>query len=234
MRNIRRSAKVEGLIRKEGHELPPDAIREMIINAHCHRNFLDDSCVQVALYDDRLEVTSPGGLCMGLTLEEALDGRSRQRNRAIAEAFNQMGLIEAWGNGLRSIRKEAAEYGLPDPQFVEMPETFRVNLYRKKIPMEDRSNIGDASVMHRKNIEESSEEDESSVLLQMNHTQRLIIDCLRQDPHITGAQLAERVGISQRNIESNMQKLKKQGIVIRRGSTKSGFWEVLVNYSEGI
>ena len=88
--------------------------------------------------------------------------------------------------------------------------------------------------MHRKNIEESSEEDESSVLLQMNHTQRLIIDCLRQDPHITGAQLAERVGISQRNIESNMQKLKKQGIVIRRGSTKSGFWEVLVNYSEGI
>lgn len=55
LRNIRRSAKVEGLVRREKHELPPAAIREMIINAHCHRNFLDPSCVQVALYDDRLE-----------------------------------------------------------------------------------------------------------------------------------------------------------------------------------
>ena len=82
LRNIRRSAKVEGLIRREQHELPPDAIREMIINAHCHRNFLDAACVQVALYDDRLEVTSPGGLCYGLTLQEALNGRSRHRNRA--------------------------------------------------------------------------------------------------------------------------------------------------------
>lgn len=82
LRNIRRSAKVEGLIRREEHELPPNAIREMIINAHCHRNFLDEACIQVALFDDRLEVTSPGGLCYGLTLEEALSGRSRQRNRA--------------------------------------------------------------------------------------------------------------------------------------------------------
>ena len=42
----------------------------MIINAHCHRNLLDESCIQVAVYDDRLEVTSPGGLYNGLTYEE--------------------------------------------------------------------------------------------------------------------------------------------------------------------
>ena len=44
------------------YELPPEAIREMIINAHCHCNLLDESCIQVAIYDDRLEVTSPGGI----------------------------------------------------------------------------------------------------------------------------------------------------------------------------
>ena len=43
-------------MRKEKYELPPEAIREMIINAHCHRNILDESCIQVAIYDDRLEV----------------------------------------------------------------------------------------------------------------------------------------------------------------------------------
>ena len=60
LRNIRLGATIDGLVRKEKYELPPEAIREMIINAHCHRNLLDESCIQVAVYDDRLEVTSPG------------------------------------------------------------------------------------------------------------------------------------------------------------------------------
>ena len=50
--------KRQGLVRKEKYELPPEAIREMIINAHCHRNLLDESCIQVAVYDDRLEAVS--------------------------------------------------------------------------------------------------------------------------------------------------------------------------------
>ena len=65
LRNIRLGATIDGLVRKEKYELPPEAIREMIINAHCHRNLLDESCIQVAVYDDRLEVTSPGGLYNG-------------------------------------------------------------------------------------------------------------------------------------------------------------------------
>ncbi len=59
-------ARIEGLVRKEAYELPVEAIREMIVNAHCHRNLADASCVQVAVYDDRLEVTSPGDFIMGL------------------------------------------------------------------------------------------------------------------------------------------------------------------------
>ncbi len=59
LRNIRLGATIDGLVRKESYELPLEAIREMIINAHCHRNLIDDSCIQVAIYDDRLEVSSP-------------------------------------------------------------------------------------------------------------------------------------------------------------------------------
>ena len=52
LRNIRLGATIDGLVRKEKYELPPEAIREMIINAHCHRNLLDESCIQVAIYDN--------------------------------------------------------------------------------------------------------------------------------------------------------------------------------------
>lgn len=61
LRNIRLGVKLDGLIRKESYELPIEAIREVIVNAHCHRNLTYESCVQVAIYDDRLEVTSPLG-----------------------------------------------------------------------------------------------------------------------------------------------------------------------------
>lgn len=131
LRNIKLGVQIDGLFRKESYELPVDAIREMIVNAHCHRNFTDESCVQVAIYDDRLEVTSPGGLYNGLTFEEALQGHSKLRNRVIANIFSQIGLIEAWGTGLQRIQNAAKAYGLIKPEFIEMPESFRVNLFRK-------------------------------------------------------------------------------------------------------
>ena len=81
LRHINHSAEIDGLVRKDRYELPVGAIREMIINAVCHRNYMDNSYVQVAIYDDRLEVTSPGMLYGGLTLEEAISGRSKIRNR---------------------------------------------------------------------------------------------------------------------------------------------------------
>ena len=228
LRNIRRSAKVEGLIRREGHELPPDAIREMIINAHCHRNFLDNSCVQVALYDDRLEVTSPGGLCYGLTLEEAISGRSKQRNRIVAEVFNQMGLIEAWGTGLGNIRKAAKEYSLPEPQFIEMTGTFRVNLFRGLSPMEDRQKIGKTSAKNLKSIGETSVKARKSIGVELNATQKSIIDLLSENVQMSGTELAERIGISKRNIETNIKKLKEKGILVRHGSARAGYWEICI------
>ena len=115
---------IDGLIRKEKYELPPEAIREMIINAHCHRNLLDESCIQVAIYDDRLEVTSPGGLYNGLTYEEVMNGHSKIRNKGIANIFSQMGLVEAWGSGIRRIFNAAEEYGLPKPKFQEFDNMF--------------------------------------------------------------------------------------------------------------
>ena len=229
LRNIRLGATIDGLVRKEKYELPPEAIREMIINAHCHRNLLDESCVQIAIYDDRLEVTSPGGLYNGLTYEEVMNGHSKIRNKGIANIFSQMGLVEAWGSGIKRILNEAEEYGLPKPRFQEFDNMFRVELFRNPSPMTDdkekhRRSIGEASEKHRRSIGEASEKQRKADL---NDTQQKIVKLLSENPQLSAVKLAEKIGVASRNIENNIKMLKEYGILIRHGSPKNGYWEIV-------
>ena len=224
LRNIRLGATIDGLVRKEKYELPPEAIREMIINAHCHRNLLDESCIQVAVYDDRLEVTSPGGLYNGLTYEEVMNGHSKIRNKAIANIFSQMGLVEAWGSGVKRILNAAKEYGLPEPKFQEFDNMFRVELFRNSLPMtSENKHIGETSEKHRRNIGETSEK---HGIVELNSTQQEIVKLLLENNQLSAAKLAEKIGVASRNIESNIKKLKEFGILVRHGSPKNGYWEV--------
>jgi predicted HTH transcriptional regulator len=131
LRHIDMGAEIEGEYRKDVYELPISAIREMIANAVLHRSYLDKSCVQVCLYDDRLEVSSPGMLYGGLDLKTAKLGKSTCRNEVIAEAFHYMHIVEAWGTGLPRIINRCKEYGLPDPLFEEFGDGFKVTLFRK-------------------------------------------------------------------------------------------------------
>ncbi len=235
LRNIRLGAIIDGLVRKEKYELPPEAIREMIINAHCHRNLLDESCIQVAVYDDRLEVTSPGGLYNGVTYEEIMSGHSKIRNKGIANIFGQMGLVEAWGSGIKRIFNAASEYGLPTPKIQEFDNMFRVELYRDSFSMASEDfNIGEVSEKYRRRIGETSEKHrrsigETSEKIKLNDTQKKIVEWLSINNQLSASKLAEKIGISRRNIEINLRKLKEYGILIRHGSPKNGYWEVIEN-----
>ncbi len=117
-------------VRRDVYELPLWPIREVITNAVLHRNYLSSGNVQVALYDDRLEISSPGSLPRGLTLKQALGGRSECRNKALAQAFRYMKLIEGWGSGLPRVISDTVAYGLREPEFIDMDNTIRVNFYR--------------------------------------------------------------------------------------------------------
>lgn len=238
LRNIRLGSTINGLVRKEAYELPLEAIREMIINAHCHRNLTDDSCIQVAIYDDRLEVSSPGGLYNGLTYEELMNGHSKIRNRAIANVFNKMGFVESWGTGVKRIISAAENYGLPVPRFEVYDNMFRVNLYRNVFSTEERRNIGETSEKHRRSIGETSEKhrrntgeasekywDDSRDKL--NDTQKQILDLISKDARLSAKKMAEIIGISSRNVEANIKKLKGYGILIRHGSPKKGYWKIV-------
>ena len=202
-----------------------ERMREMIINAHCHRNLLDESCIQVAVYDDRLEVTSPGGLYNGLTYEEVMNGHSKIRNKGIANIFSQMGLVEAWGSGIKRILNAAEEYGLLKPRFQEFDNMFRVELFRNSFPMtNEKENIRETSEKHRRSIGEASE---VVWRTDLNDTQQKIIKLLSEDHQLSAVKLAEKIGVASRNIENNIKKLKEYGILIRHGSPKNGYWEIV-------
>lgn len=123
-------AEINGLVRTDTYELPTEAIREAIVNAMTHKNFLDRSCVQVAVYDDRVEITSPGMLYGGLTIEQIKEGGSKIRNRCIAEVFSRMKIIESWGTGIKRMFSSCKEYGIREAELLEIGDSFRVNLYR--------------------------------------------------------------------------------------------------------
>lgn len=131
LRHIDMGAEIDGIYRSDSYELPVSAIREMIANAITHRSYLHKSCIQVCVFDDRVEVLSPGMLYDGLDLETAKRGKSTCRNEAIAEAFHYMHIVEAWGTGIPRIISRCKEYGLQEPLFEEYGDGFKVTIFRK-------------------------------------------------------------------------------------------------------
>ena len=131
LRHVDMGVEIDGIYRSDSYELPVSAIREMIANAVIHRSYLDKSCIQVSIFDDRLEVLSPGMLYNGLDLETAKIGKSTCRNEVIAEAFHYMHIIEAWGTGIPRIINRCKEYGLAEPLFEEFGNGFKVTIFRK-------------------------------------------------------------------------------------------------------
>ena len=138
LRNINMGSEINGFYRTDIYELPTDCIREMICNAVAHRSYLHPSSIQVAVYDDRVEVTSPGMLFGSLRLQDIREGISIPRNRALVYAFTYMNIMEHWGSGIPRIIRRCKELGLEDPELVEIAGSFRINLFRYP----DKTRIG--------------------------------------------------------------------------------------------
>ncbi len=209
LRNIRMGAVIEGLIRQDKFELPPAAIREMICNAICHRSYMDEGMIQVSVFDDRLEVSSPGALCRGLTLKDALKGRSKPRNKVIAEVFSRMGIIEKWGTGLQRIVDLAKQEGLKEPVFENNDSFFRVILYRGK---EEAAQTTDQTIQTTDQTVQT--------------TEQKIMNAIAEKPTITRKELAEKTGLSESGIKWQLDKLKKEQKILRAGGTFGGHWVV--------
>lgn len=116
--------------REERPEYPPPVLREALINAVVHSDYsLGGAGIKVAIFDDRIEITNPGLLPFGMTMEAALAGVSRLRNRVIGRTFRELGLIEQWGSGIGRMFAACAKAGLQSPSFEEIGTNFRVTLF---------------------------------------------------------------------------------------------------------
>jgi predicted HTH transcriptional regulator len=132
--HLRRGAEIGAVRRRDRWELPPVAIREAIVNAVAHADYAQSGApIRVALFDDRLEVESPGLLPFGLTVDDLHRGISRLRNRVIGRVFHELGLIEQWGSGIPRMLAACHDAGLAKPELEEVGFRFRVTLRSERV-----------------------------------------------------------------------------------------------------
>lgn len=119
---------IQGSDRKKMEKIPEAAFREAIANAIIHRAWDVESQIRVLMYEDRVEVVSPGGLPFGITAEEYLSGRlSVLRNRNLANVFYRLGFVEIFGTGITRI-KQLYEESLIKPDFEISENTIKILL----------------------------------------------------------------------------------------------------------
>ena len=119
---------IQGADRKKIEKIPEAAFREAIANALIHRVWDMESQIRVLMFDDRIEIVSPGGLPSGITEEEYLSGKiSVLRNRNLANVFYRLGFVEIFGTGITRI-KQLYEDGLKKPDFEVSENTIKIVL----------------------------------------------------------------------------------------------------------
>ena len=234
-RNIRMGCRLEGVYRQDIYELPPDSIRELIVNAVMNCSYIQNSNIQVAIYDDRLEITSPGGLLPGVTIELMKEGFSKIRNRSLANAFAYMNLVEAWGSGIPKLMQAMQEYGLREPEFIDMEVAFRINLYRGQNEVIEVKNR-DHDLNHGSNDLNRELDDLNHEPVDLdrdsndpNHDPKddleiQLSEMIYKNPELTQKELAKALAVSTATIKRMLTKMQHEGKVIREGSNRKGKW----------
>lgn len=207
LEKINRGMKIDGIYRQDVYELPIDSIRELIANAVAHRSYLDPGNIQVALYDNRLEITSPGMLMNGVTIEKMKEGYSKIRNRAIANAFSYMKIIEKWGSGIPRIIRECQEYGIPEPELIDFDGDFRINMYRQPSLIQ-AGTIG------------------TIIGIKVTSPEERVLTIMKQNARVTQKELQKELGVSLRTVKRMIAELQDKGYIVRRGNNRSGEWIV--------
>ena len=119
---------IQGADRKKMEKIPEAAFREAIANALIHRGWDVDSQIRVSMFDDRIDIVSPGGLPSGITEEEYLSGKlSVLRNRNLANVFYRLGFVEIFGTGITRIKQLYAE-ALIKPDFEVSENAIKIVL----------------------------------------------------------------------------------------------------------
>ncbi len=228
LRNIHLGATIVGIYRQDIYEIPPDAIRELIINATVHRSYLDHGTIQVAVYDDRLEITSPGKLPMGQTLERMKEGYSKIRNEALAHAFSYMNLIEHWGSGIPRIIDRVKAAGLREPEFIGGDVDLRINIYRGQVDVNNAKNDAKNEENDAKsNLNDAKNKRNDAKKQKELWQEEKLLSIIKENPCEKQAYYAVQLGLSKRTISRLFVSLREKGVLVQRGTSRKAQWEII-------
>ena len=185
---------------------PPLATREALANALCHRDYASGGgSVGVAIYDDRLEVTSSGSLHFGLTPEQLFaPHESRPWNPLIARTFYRRGIIEEWGSGTLKMAELATSAGLPIPEIEDSGGAVTVR-FRHGQPVPPPTSAGTSAAERRDLI-------------------RTLLD--QAEAGLTLRDIRSRLGssVSERQVRRALEELRDEGLVAPPGRGRWGRW----------
>ncbi len=212
MRNLHKVQAGRGVNAPGTPEIPEAVFEELLVNALAHRDYLVSAPIRLFIFDNRIEIVSPGHLPNNLTVEKIRTGNSNIRN-PILVSYVAKGLLPY--HGLGSGIKRALE----------------------KWPIIDFADDHDGclftATVHRKPVEELDLADKGALTGQVaglsGHSDPIndLLNALRTDSSADYATLAGRLGVSEATVKRNIQKLKQQNRIRRIGSKKTGHWEVM-------
>ena len=191
------------------------AVLEAMVNHFIHRDYtVMGSEVHLDIYDDRLAITSPGGMYNGMLIQDLdiKDVSSERRNPILANVMAQLDYMEKRGSGLTRICNETkALEGYKDelkPMFKSTPTQFQTIIFASS----DTPNVGD----HDGDVSETK----------LTERQQKILNLIKESPTITGKQMSETLSVSQRTIERDLSALQKIGALKHEGKDNDGTWIV--------
>lgn len=210
--------------RLEMPDYPERAVLEGIVNAIIHRNYNEiGSEVHIDIFDDRLEIYSPGGMFDGTKVQDRdlMNVPSRRRNPVIADVFNRLKYMDRRGSGFKKIL--SAYKTLPNyteekrPIFTSEYDCFFLIMWNMNYGVVE--DVEEEQKNTRENARENAREKGSNI-------QEKIIDLIRANPHMTIPQIADTLSITKNSANHHVRMLRKNGIIEHCGSTKRGYWKI--------
>ena len=227
----------EGLQRIEPLEIPEDALREMVCNAIVHKNYLGPH-IQMRVWDDKIELWNFGELPYNYTIEKLLQTHeSYPRNPLIAQIFYLAGLIEQWGRGYEKIHDAFVREHLMQPTFEQARGGILVTIPREKfIAIQTGKSIG--AELSTTPDDQTSQKSVQKSVQKSTEKQQAIYDLIKNKGSIeplneplnellNTERIALLLDIPYSTAKRIVKDLEKKGLIVRVGSKKNGYWEIL-------
>jgi ATP-dependent DNA helicase RecG len=189
------------------------------VNALVHRDYLVSAPIRIFIFDNRIEIISPGHLPNNLTVEKIRTGNSNIRN-PILVSYIAKGLLpyHGLGSGIKRALENWSNIEFSDDRDGCL---FTATVHRK--PVGELALAGDSSVKTSGKTEKASGKRRESV----GKASGKILDACRENAAITIPELAALIGITERSVERNIRSLRVKGLLRRVGGRKEGRWEVV-------